>query len=133
MVRWFPSVTLSKREQFLIGRMTRTGKLFAFLRQHRHELFDGAFQAELEGMYRTSGEGKEPVAPALLAMVLLLQAYTGTSDAQAVELAIVDARWQMGIRCMTRVFRSVGRQAHCPAHDGEGDGGGVGGARPRMA
>ena len=30
MVRWFPSVTLSKREQFLIGRMTRTGKLFAF-------------------------------------------------------------------------------------------------------
>jgi hypothetical protein len=35
------------------------------------------------------------VAPALLAMVLLLQAYTGASDAQAVELAIVDARWQM--------------------------------------
>ena len=95
MVRWFPSVTLSKREQFLIGRMTRTGKLFAFLRQHRHELFDGAFQEDMEGMYRTSGEGKEPVAPALLAMVLLLQAYTCASDAQAVELAIVDARWQM--------------------------------------
>jgi len=81
MVRWFPTVALSKREQFLIGRMTRTGKLFAFLRQHRHELFDGAFQAELEGMYRTSGEGKEPVASALLAMVLLLQAYTRASDA----------------------------------------------------
>jgi hypothetical protein len=95
MVRWFPTVALSKREQFLIGRMTRTGKLFAFLRQHRHELFDGAFQAELEGMYRTSGEGKEPVAPALLAMVLLLQAYMRASDAQAVELSIVDARWQM--------------------------------------
>jgi len=95
MVRWFPKVALSKREQFLIGRMTRTGKLFAFLRQHRHELFDRAFQAELEGMYRTSGEGKEPVAPALLAMVLLLQSYMRASDAQAVELAIVDARWQM--------------------------------------
>jgi hypothetical protein len=24
--------------------MKRTGKLFAFLRQHRHELFDEAFQ-----------------------------------------------------------------------------------------
>src|SRR3984957_2633599 len=95
MVRWFPSVTLSKREQFLIGRMTRTGKLFAFLRMHRHELFDDKFQAELEGMYRSSGEGKEPVAPALLAMVVLLQAYTGASDAQAVELGVVDARWQM--------------------------------------
>lgn len=39
-------------------------------------------------MYRASGEGKEPTSPALLAMVLLLQAYTGASDAQAVEMAI---------------------------------------------
>jgi hypothetical protein len=93
--RWCPTVPLSKRENFLIGRMKRTGKLFAFLRTHRHELFDDVFQVELEGMYRESGEGKQPVAPALLAMVILLQAYTGASDAQAVELSIVDARWQM--------------------------------------
>jgi hypothetical protein len=93
--RWNPIVSLSKREQFLMGRMVRTGKLFAFLRQRRHELFDEAFQLELEGMYRGTGEGKQPVAPALLAMVVLLQAYTGASDAQAVELSIVDARWQM--------------------------------------
>jgi len=85
---------LSKREQFLIGRMKRTGKLFAFLRLYRHERFDNAFQSELDGMYRESGEGKQPVAPALLAMVVLLQGYTGASDAQAVELTIVDARWQ---------------------------------------
>jgi hypothetical protein len=95
IVRWSPSVLLSRREQFLVGRMTRTGKLFAFLRRHRHELFDDAFQSELEAMYRDSGEGKEPLSPALLAMVILLQAYTGASDAQAVELSIVDARWQM--------------------------------------
>ena len=93
--RWCPSVSLSKREQFLVGRMARTGKLFAFLRHHRHELFDDGFQLELEGMYRDSAEGKQPIAPALLAMVILLQAYTGASDAQAVELSIVDARWQM--------------------------------------
>jgi hypothetical protein len=93
--RWCPSIPLSKRERFLVGRMTRTGKLFAFLREHRHELFDVSFQQELEGMYRQSGEGKPPVSPALLAMVLLLQAYARASDAQAVELAIVDARWQM--------------------------------------
>src|SRR5271154_1061305 len=80
MVRWFPRVALSKREQFLIGRMTRTGKLFAFLRQHRHELFDDAFQAELEGMYRGSGAGKDPTPPALLAMALVLQSYEGVSD-----------------------------------------------------
>lgn len=95
MSRWNPSAALSRREQYLVGRMTRTGKLFAFLRLHRHELFDDAFQAELEEMYRSSGEGKPPVAPALLAMAVLLQAYTGASDAQAVELTVVDARWQM--------------------------------------
>ena len=92
---WRPSVALTRREQFLVGRMKRTGKLFAFLRTHRHELFDESFQAELLEMYRDTGEGKVPVAPALLAMVVLLQAYTGASDAQAVELSIVDARWQM--------------------------------------
>ena len=48
-------------------RLTRTRKLFAFLRMHRHELFDDAFQEELESMYRDTGAGKDPVAPALLA------------------------------------------------------------------
>ena len=75
-------------------------------------------------MYRTSGEGKEPVAPALLAMVLLLQAYTGASDAQAVELAIVDARWQMVLGVLGDDERAVfaGRVAgvspapHRPRH-----------------
>jgi hypothetical protein len=95
IVRWSPSVPLSQREQFLVGRMARTGKLFAFLRKSRHQLFDDAFQAELEAMYADSVGGKPPVAPALLAMVILLQAYTRASDAQAVELSIVDARWQM--------------------------------------
>jgi hypothetical protein len=98
--RWSPAVALTRREQFLVGRMKRTGKLFAFLRIHRHELFDDAFQSELLAMYRDSGEGKQPVAPALFAMVVLLQAYTGASDAQAVELSIVDARWQMVLGVM---------------------------------
>jgi hypothetical protein len=93
--RWSPSATISAREQWLLKRLTRTKKLFAFLRLHRHELFDDAYQAELAQMYRDSGEGKQPVAPALLAMVVLLQAYTKASDAEAVELSLVDARWQM--------------------------------------
>jgi hypothetical protein len=79
----------------LLKRLVRTKKLFAFLRLHRHQLFDEKFQAELAQMYRDSGEGKTPVPPALPAMVVLLQAYTKTSDAEAVELSVVDARWQM--------------------------------------
>lgn len=93
--RWNPADKPSKREQMLLKRLGRTKKLFAFLREHRLALFDDAFQDELAAMYRDTGAGKDPVAPALLAMVLLLQAYTEVSDAEAVELSVVDARWQM--------------------------------------
>lgn len=100
MKRWTPPVQTSRKEQLLLKRLTRTKKLFAFLRLHRHELFDDEFQAELEGMYRSTGAGCEPLPPALLCMVSLLQAYTDTSDAEAVELTVVDARWQMVLDCM---------------------------------
>jgi len=95
MKRWQPSTTVTRQEQFLMKRLTRTRKLFAFLRMHRHELFDDAFQAELEAMYRDTGAGREPVPPAMLAMVAVLQGYHGTSDAEAVELSVVDLRWQL--------------------------------------
>ncbi|APR83708.1 Mobile element protein [Minicystis rosea] len=93
--RWTPSITISKREQMLLKRLEKNRRLFAMLRLHRVDLFDDDFQDELATMYRDSGEGKVPVVPALLAMVLLLQAYTGVSDADAVEMTVVDARWQM--------------------------------------
>jgi hypothetical protein len=93
--RWNPSVALTRQEQFLMKRLMRTRKLFGFLREHRRDLFDDAFQTELESMYRGTGAGKEPVAPALMAMAVLLQAYHGMSDAEAVEMTVVDLRWQM--------------------------------------
>ena len=93
--RWTPSSEITKREAFLLERLKRTKKLFRFLREHRLELFDAAFQDELASMYRDGDEGKEPVAPAQLAMAILLQAYTGSSDAEAIENAVVDARWRM--------------------------------------
>jgi hypothetical protein len=93
--RWQPKREYSKQEQFLMKRLTRTRRLFGFLRELRHELFDDEFQAQLESMYRSSGAGKPPHPPALLAMVVLLQAYHGISDAEAVELSVVDLRWQM--------------------------------------
>lgn len=94
-MRWQPSTTFKRQEQFLMKRLTRTRKLFGFLREHRHELFDEAFQAELAEMYRGTGAGKDPVPPALLAMAILLQAYHGMSDAEAVEMTVVDLRWQL--------------------------------------
>lgn len=93
--RWRPRQDYTRQEEFLMKRLTRTRKLFGFLRELRHDLFDDEFQTELEGMYRETGAGREPVPPALLAMVVLLQAYHGISDAEAVELSVVDLRWQM--------------------------------------
>ena len=83
--RWTPSSEVTKREAFLLKRLQRTKKLFRFLREHRLDLFDTAFQDELASMYRDSDEGKEAVPPAQLAMAILLQAYTGSSDAEAIE------------------------------------------------
>ena len=95
LVRWQPRMERTKREEFLLKRLGRTRKLFAFLRLHRREIFDEGFQRELESMYRDSGAGKEPVTPALMAMAALLQGYAGSSDAETVELTVVDLRWQM--------------------------------------
>ena len=98
--RWSPSEIVSRREKFILGRLKRNGKLFAFLRQQRHRLFDDAFQQELETMYRDTGAGKDANPPALMAMVVLLQSYAGASDATAVELSLLDLRWQMVLDCL---------------------------------
>lgn len=98
--RWNPSEEVTRQEKFILGRLKRNGKLFAFLRLHRHKIFDDAFQKELGSAYRDTGAGKDPKPPAFLAMVLLLQAYDGASDATAVELALLDLRWQMVLGCL---------------------------------
>jgi hypothetical protein len=76
IARWTPRRDYTKQEQFILKRLRRTRKLFAFLRDHRHELFDNAFQGKLESMYRDTGAGKDPVAPALMAMATVLQGYS---------------------------------------------------------
>jgi len=98
--RWNPPVALSSREARIRKRVSKKRKLFGFLRDHRHELFDDGFQAELEQMYRDTGAGKDPVPPALLAMALLLQGYSSASDSEAVELAACDARWKLVLDCL---------------------------------
>jgi hypothetical protein len=100
MERWKPPVGLSKQEQLIMKRLNRVRALFGFLRLKRHVLFDEAFQEQLEGMYRQTGAGDAPHPPAMMCMVLLLQGYVGASDAEAVELAVMDLRWQMVLGCL---------------------------------
>jgi hypothetical protein len=91
---WSPPVETTEAEQRILARCKKS-KLFVFLRAHRHALFDEAFQRELMASYPARKGGKEPVAPALLAMVVVLQAALHISDEDAVELAEMDRRWQM--------------------------------------
>lgn len=96
---WYPEVEVSEPEARIL-RKCKKSKLFVFLRLHRHELFDEVFQRELAAMYPARARGKEPVAPALLAMVTLLQAALGVSDEEAVEYATFERRWQMLLGCL---------------------------------
>lgn len=100
MDRWTPQVELTKREQMIMKRLNRVRALFGFLRLNRHVIFDQAFQEQLEAGYRQSGAGDPPHPPAMLCMVLLLQGYVGASDAEAVEMAVMDLRWQMVLDCL---------------------------------
>lgn len=95
MELWKPTVELSEREQRLLKLAGKSRKLFVFLREHRHELFDDAFQEDLASMYRQTGQGQSPRPPAMMCMGLLLQAYLQTSDAEAVRLSTTDRCWQM--------------------------------------
>jgi hypothetical protein len=98
--RWVPGQTYTRQETAILKSLRRTRKLFAFLRDHRHELFDDEMQSALEAMYRNTGAGKEPVCPARMAMAALMQGYLAVSDAEAVQLTMVDLRWQMVLDCL---------------------------------
>jgi AcrR family transcriptional regulator len=81
-------------------RLIKRAKLFLFLREHRHEIFDEAFQEELSEIYRESKLGRPPVPPARLALATILQAYSGVSDDEAMEAMVMDRRWQLVLDCM---------------------------------
>jgi hypothetical protein len=100
-MRWEVPVELSQKEQKVCGRLRRTGGFYVFLREVRHELFDDAFQAELEQAYGKA-RGTAPLPPAMLAMVTLLQAYDSVGDANAVETVEMDKRWQLVLGCLGR-------------------------------
>jgi len=97
-IRWTCPIELTPDEARVTQMLHRIGKFYVFLREVRGELFDDAFQAELAAIYQPRGTA--PVPPALLAMVLLLQAYDQVGDAEAVVTARVDQRWQLVLGCL---------------------------------
>jgi Transposase domain (DUF772) len=44
--------------------------------------------------------GHPPIAPAQLALAVILQAYTGVSDDEVIEATLMDRRWQLVLDCL---------------------------------
>src|SRR5262249_39315015 len=87
-------------EQKIVARTRKTRKFFVFLRERRHELLDADFQHTLAQSYSADPGGKTPVEAGLLALATLLQAYCHVGDQDAVELTVMDKRWQMVLDCL---------------------------------
>jgi len=97
---WNPPIALTPEEHKIAARTRKARKFFVFLREHRHELLDAACQDTLTATYSAAPSGKAPVAAGLLALATLLQAYCHVGDRDAVELTVMDKRWQMVLDCL---------------------------------
>jgi hypothetical protein len=97
---WNPPIALTPEEHTIAARTRKARKFFVFLREHRHELLDATFQATLTETYSAAPGGKAPVDAGLLALATLLQAYCHVGDRDAVELTVMDKRWQMVLDCL---------------------------------
>src|SRR5262252_5300457 len=97
---WNPPIELTPEEQKMAQRTQKARKFFVFLRERRHGLLDATFQETLAKTYRPELGGTAPVEAGLLALATLLQAYCHVGDRDAVELTVMDKRWQMVLDCL---------------------------------
>jgi hypothetical protein len=64
---WNPPIALTLEEQKMAARTRQARKCFVFLREHRPEWRDAAFQDTLAEPARAEPGGTEPVAAGMLA------------------------------------------------------------------
>ena len=72
------------------GHLLRPGSVFAFLAEHRRELFPDEMFADLF----PSGRGRPSVPADVMATVITLQALQGLSDSETVDAVTFDLRWK---------------------------------------
>ncbi len=97
---WNPPIALTPEEQKMAQRTPKARKFFVFLRERRHERLDATFQETLAQTYKLAPGGTAPVEAGLLALATLLQASCHVGDRDAVELTVMDKRWQMVLDCL---------------------------------
>jgi hypothetical protein len=96
---WKPPVELSQTEQVIV-QSCKKRRVYVFLRELRHRIFDKAMQEKLMAAYSAVERGKSRVPPAQLGLAVLLQAALGAPDHDVAELTIMDRRWQMVLDCL---------------------------------
>src|SRR3954466_708786 len=77
-----------------LGSLLPSGSVYAFLAEHRRELFPDAMFADLF----PSSVGRPSVPADVVAAVLVLQALEGRSDREAAEALTFDLRWKAACR-----------------------------------
>jgi hypothetical protein len=77
--------------QVMVGELVPAGSVFAFLAEHRHELFPESFVADLF----PSGTGRPSLPADLVGSVLVLKELYDLSDAQTAEAVKFDIRWKV--------------------------------------
>lgn len=99
VMRWNPPVELSSEEEEII-RHCKKRRVFIFLRELRHRIFDEEMQGQLEAAYSRVERGKQRVPPAQLALASLLQAALNEPDHEVVSAVMMDRRWRMVLDCL---------------------------------
>jgi hypothetical protein len=86
--------------QALVGELVPAGSVFAFLAEHRHELFPDSFIADLF----PSRTGRPSLPADLVGSVLVLKELFDLSDPQTAEAVRFDIRWKVACgRSLTQV------------------------------
>jgi len=84
----------------MAGHLVPAGSVFAFLAEHRRELFPDSFTADLF----ESRTGRPSLSAELVGSVLVLQALYDVSDGQAADAVRYDIRWKVACgRSLTQV------------------------------
>jgi transposase-like protein DUF772 len=85
----------------LVGHLVPAGSVFAFLAEHRHEVFPVRLFADLF----PSSTGRPSLPVEVAASVLVLQTLQDLSDREAVQAVRCDIRWKVacGLPLDTRV------------------------------
>jgi hypothetical protein len=79
--------------ELVAGHLLKPGSVFAFLAEHRRELFP-------EGLFTDlfpSSRGRPSVPAEVMATVIMLQALHGLSDAETVDAVTFDLRWKAAV------------------------------------